>query len=241
MIELQAIDYRLGEQTFTGYLADGSCDSHVPGVLVAHEGPGITNHTKERTRMLAELGYVAFAADLYGENEPPLDRAKQLVKQLRADRPELRRRVGAAFDMLLAHPHVDPDRTAAIGFCFGGMAVLELARSGADLHAVVGFHADLTTAAGEPTRALRGKVLVCLGADDPIIDATQRSAFAAEMTAAKVDWQMQLLGGAGHSFTNRDIDAYGFPGFAYHADADRRSWLAMRAFFDEVLGPIEPA
>lgn len=240
MIDLQAIDYRDGEQAFTGYLADGSRDSHVPGVLVAHEGPGISNHTKERTRRLAELGYVAFAADLYGEAEPTLERRKQLVKQLRADRPTLRRRVGAAFSMLLAHPHVDPDRTAAIGFCFGGMAVLELARSGADVHAVVGFHADLTTSVAEPAHMFRAKVLMCLGAEDPIVDATQRNGFVAEMTAAKVDWQMLLYGGAGHSFTNRDIDAYGFPGFAYHADADRRSWLAMRAFFDEVLGPTDP-
>ncbi|MEQ1631509.1 MAG: dienelactone hydrolase family protein [Planctomycetota bacterium] len=235
MIELQAIDYRIGEQTFTGYLADGSRDAHVPGVLVAHEGPGITKHTRERTRMLAELGYVAFAADLYGENKPSLERAKQMVKQLRSDRSTLRRRTGAAFEVLLAHPHVDPERTAAIGFCFGGMAVLELARSGADVHAVVGFHADLTTTAAEPTRAFCGKVLVCLGADDPIVDAAQRSAFVAEMTAARVDWQMHVYGGAGHSFTNRDIDAFGFAGFAYHADADRRSWQAMRALFEEAL------
>ena len=237
MIQLQTIDYRIGERTFSGCLADGSRGRRVAGVLVAHEGPGLTAHTRQRTQMLAELGYVALAIDIYGEKDPPMERAKELVRSLRADRCELRRRARTAFDLLVAHPQVDADRIAAIGFCFGGMTVLELARSGADLKAVVGFHADLTTAAAEDARAIRGKILVCLGADDPIVNAEQRRAFIEEMTAAGVDWQMHLHGGVGHSFTNPDIDAYQFPGFAYHALADRRSWQAMRTLFDEVLGP----
>lgn len=238
MIELQPIDYSSGGKSFTGYLADGSGGRRVPGILVAHEGPGLTAHPKERARMLAELGTVAFALDLYGEKEPSLERARGLVKSLRADLPTLRARAAAAHEVLRSHACVERTRTAAIGFCFGGTAVLELARSGAELAAVVGFHPGLDTTAPGDAKAIRAKILVCLGADDPIVDAEQRRAFAAEMTAGQVDWQMHLHGRAGHSFTNRDIDALGFPGFAYHELADRRSWQAMRGFFDEVLGPI---
>jgi dienelactone hydrolase len=234
-MEPMQVSYRMDGRPFTGWLADGSAGRVVPGVLVGHEGPGITDHVRERTAMLAELGYVAFAADLYGEVEPPLERAKELVRAMRADRALLRRRAGAALDVLLAHPHVDAARLAAVGFCFGGMAVLELARSGAPLRAVVGFHADLTSADPALARAIRGRVLVCTGAADPIVDAAQRAAFAAEMSAAGVDWQMHVHGRAGHSFTNRGIDAFGFPGFAYDATADRRSWAAMRQFLEEAL------
>ncbi len=148
----------------------------------------------------------------------------------------LRRRAGVAFDILKAQSRFDPSRLAAIGFYFGGTTVLELGRAGADVAAVVGFHAGLrTTAPGDDAKNIKGKVLVCQGADDPIIRAEERAEFAAEMTAAKVDWQMHLYGGVGHSFTNRAIDAWKFEGFAYDETADRRSWAAMRGLFDEVL------
>jgi len=237
-MELEATRYEVDGKSFTGYLADGSGGLRAPGILVAHEGPGLTAHTKERTRMLAELGYVAFAMDLYGETNPPLERAKALVRGLRADLATLRRRANAALDLLEAHPSVDARRTAAVGFCFGGTAVLELARSGAEVACVVGFHVGLDTTAPLDASAIKGKVLVCLGNEDPVVTAQQRDAFVAEMAGAGVDWQMILYGGVGHSFTNRDIDAWGFPGFAYDAVADKRSWLAMRNLFDEVIGPV---
>jgi dienelactone hydrolase len=235
-MEIDTIRYEGDGRSFTGYLADGSGGGRVPGILVAHEGPGPTEHVRERARMLAELGHVAFALDLYGEPGLSIERAKELVRALRADRAALRRRARAALDVLTSHPHVDSGRLAAIGYCFGGTAVLELARSGADLSCVVGFHPGLD-ATPQDASAVRGKVLVCAGEKDPVVTAEQRAAFAAEMSAAGVDWQLYLLGGAGHSFTNREIDAYGFPGFAYHAVADRRSWLAMQNLFDEVLAP----
>ena len=237
-MELEALRYEVDGQSFTGYLADGSQGRRTSGILVAHEGPGLSAHIKERTRRLAELGHVAFALDLYGEAEPPLERAKAFVRELRADRAALRRRSAAALAVLAAHPRVDARRLAAVGFCFGGTAVLELARAGAGLACVVGFHPGLDAAEPHDARAIRGSVLVCLGDKDPVVSAEQRAAFAAEMSAAGVDWQLVLYGGVGHSFTNRDIDAYGFPGFAHDAAADRRSWLAMQNLFDEVLAPV---
>jgi len=239
-MDLEAISYQHDGRTFTGALADGSGGRRVAGILVAHEGPGLTDHTRDRARALAELGYVALAMDTYGEPDPPLERAKELVRSLRADLPTLRARGRAALECLRAHPRVDPAKLAAVGYCFGGTTVLELARSGAELACVVGFHAGLDTTAPQDARAIRGKVLVCQGAADPVIGAEQRAAFAAEMSAAGVDWQMLLLGGVGHSFTNPAIDAFGFPGFAYDAAADRRSWRAMRELLDEVLNPARP-
>jgi dienelactone hydrolase len=137
-------------------------------------------------------------------------------------------------DTLLAQSRVDPGRIAAVGYCYGGTAVLELARGGADLKAVVGFHSGLQTARPQDAAAIKAKVLVQIGADDPVIPAEQRIAFEQEMTAAGVDWRMQVFGKTGHSFTNPEIDAYGLPGFNYQADSDRRSWAAMKDLFGEV-------
>ncbi|MFL6862874.1 MAG: dienelactone hydrolase family protein [Allosphingosinicella sp.] len=232
---LEPVDYEANGRAYRGFLADGSGGKPAPGVLVAHEGGGLTGHARERAERLAGLGYVAFALDLFGDQAPSLDDKMALVKSLRADRAELRARVGAAFECLRGHRHVDPDRLAAIGFCFGGTAIIELARAGAPLRAVIGFHAGLTAAPPEDDRAIRARLLLCLGADDPIVTAEQRLAFAAEMTEAGVDWQLQLYGGVGHSFTNPEIDAWGFEGFRYDARADARSWAAMRRLFDEVF------
>jgi len=233
----QSLSYRIGSATYTGYLADGSAGHKVPGVLVAHEGGGfLTEHAKDRARMVAELGYVAFALDLFGDPRPTLDEARQMVQQLRSDLVTLRARATTALGLLREQPHVDATRIAAIGFCFGGTTVLELARSGADIACTVGFHAGLTTTAPAEPGAIRGNILVCQGGSDPIITAEHRSTFAAEMTRAGVDWQMHVYGGVGHSFTNPEIDKWNLPGFTYDSRADRRSWLAMRALFEESIG-----
>ncbi|MCB2096981.1 MAG: dienelactone hydrolase family protein [Parvularculaceae bacterium] len=232
---LGPVSYAFGGKTFNGFFADGSGGKRAPGVLVAHEGPGVTDHIKRRTQEIAALGFIAFALDLYGIAEPPIEDAMQFVAALRADLDELRGRTAVALNVLKSHPAVDGARIAATGFCFGGTAVLELARSGADIAGVVGFHAGLDTIRPADAKSIRCPILVCLGADDPIITDDKRQTFAEEMTAGSVDWQMHVYGGAGHSFTNRDIDAYGFPGFAYNAAADRRSWDAMRAFFAEIF------
>jgi dienelactone hydrolase len=233
---LQPLTYRIGAATYTGYLADGSAGRRVPGVLVAHEGGGfLTEHAKDRARKVAELGYVAFALDLFGDPRPTLEQARQMVQQLRNDLPTLRARATAALDLLRQQSNVDGSRLAAIGFCFGGTTVLELARSGADIACAIGFHAGLATTAPAQPGVIRGKVLVCQGADDPIVTAEHRSEFAAEMTRAGVDWQMHVYGGVGHSFTNPEIHRWNLPGFIYDERADRRSWLAMRALLDEAF------
>jgi len=234
-MELQPIRYEVDGRAFTGLLADGSGGERAAGVLVAHEGAGLNAHIEDVLARLAELGHVAFALDLFGGRDLPLEEAKAIVRALRADRAALRRHGRAALARLAAWPSVDPRRLAAIGFCFGGMAVLELARGGAELACVVGFHPGLDDEPSPEARAIRGKVLVCCGSEDPVVTAPQRAAFAAEMTAAGVDWQMLLLGGVGHSFTNPGIDAFGYPGFAFDARADRRAWHAMLELFDEHL------
>jgi dienelactone hydrolase len=234
---MEPVDYLIGGKSYSGWLANGARKGErVPGVVVAHEGPGLTAHTKQRAEMVAGLGYVAFAADLFGEPEPPMERARELNKMLRENVPELRARMAGALAVLQRHEDVDSERLAAIGYCFGGAAAVELARSGAPLKAVAGFHAGILPGPAEDDRAIRGKVLLCHGADDPAVPPEQIQAFTAALSAAEVDWQFHLYGGVGHSFTNPDIDAYGLPGFAYDERADRRSWAAMRNLFEETLG-----
>jgi dienelactone hydrolase len=233
---LQAIDYAAHGRAYRGFLADGSGGSPAPGILVAHEGGGLTDHAKGRAERLARLGYVAFALDLFGDQAPTLDDKMALVRSLRADTAELRARATVALEVLTGHASVDKGRLAAIGFCFGGTTVIELARGGAPFKAVVGFHAGLTSASPEDNRAIAGKLLLCLGADDPVVPAERRESFLAEMSAAGIDWQMHLYGGVAHSFTNPEIDAWDYPGFRYDPRADARGWAAMRTLFEETLG-----
>ncbi|HEX6374249.1 MAG TPA: dienelactone hydrolase family protein [Allosphingosinicella sp.] len=236
MIPLVPIRYGTADgMTLTGYLADGSGGRRAPGMLVAHEGGGLGRHTRQRSVRLAQLGYVAFALDMYGEEDPPLERAMALGKALRGDRPLLRARLAAALEVLTAQTNVDPGRLAAIGFCMGGAAIIELARMGAPFRAIVGFHSGFLPGTPEENAAIGGKLLLCHGAADPIVTAAQRDAFLAEAGAARIDWQLHLYGGVGHSFTNPDIDALDLPGFAYDETADRRSWQAMLNLFDETL------
>jgi dienelactone hydrolase len=234
-MDLQPISYDVNGKAFTGFLADGSGGRKAPGVLVAHEGGGLTQHPKDRALMLAELGYVAFAMDTFGEPVRDLPHAQGILRALMAAPDELRARATAALGVLKAQPNVDAGRLAGIGFCFGGTTVLELAKTGADVACVVGFHSGLTPARAAEPGKIKAKVMMLMGADDPIAPAEQREAFAAEMTAAGADWQMLVMGGVGHSFTNPEVDALGMPGFKYDALADRRAWGLMRQLFAETL------
>jgi dienelactone hydrolase len=208
-----------------------------PGVLVCHEGGGISDHARSAARRLAEAGYVAYAMDYYGGGQPLADisQAMPRIGAWMADPTGIRARAHAALEVLTSQPECDTERLAAIGYCFGGTTVLEMARAGEPLKAVVGFHSGLGTARPAQKGVVKAKVLTQIGRDDPIIPPDQRIAFEQEMTDAGVDWRMIVYGGAGHSFTNKDVGALGRPGFEYNAAADTRSWRAMLDLFDEVF------
>jgi dienelactone hydrolase len=205
--------------------------------LVAHQWKGLTAYERKRAEMLAKLGYAVFCADIYGKGvraDNPQDAAK-LAGKYKGDRPLLRARVNAAFDQLKKQALVDPKRMAAIGYCFGGTTVLELARSGADVAAVVSFHGALATPEPGDAAKIKGKVLALHGADDPFVPPAEVAGFEEEMRKAKVDWQLVAYGGAVHSFTDWNAGNDNSKGAAYHEKADHRSWEAMKTFFAEVL------
>jgi len=215
-----------------GLFQQDSASGPGPGILVLHGGSGITEHERQRAQRLAELGYVAYVPDLFGEPFRSREHGIEVISGLVADPARLRARVEGELAWLAAQPTVDPERTAAIGFCFGGLAALELARSGARVRCVVSFHGGLHTQAPAVPQAVHASVLVCTGAADPFVTAAHRAAFEAEMTQAQARWQLDVYGGAQHGFTERGITPR--PGVAHHAAADRASWHAMRALFDEV-------
>ena len=237
-MQTQDIDYR-ADAVMRGYLAfDEAKAGPRPGVLVFHEGLGLGEFVMARARRLAELGYVAFAADMFGERRQArnLQEVAKLVGDLRNEPETLRGRGRAALATLKAMPQVDAGRIAAIGFCFGGSVVLELARDGADLKAAVSFHGVLTTRMPAEPGRVKASVLVLTGADDPLAPPEQVAAFEAEMRAAQVpDWQLISYGNTLHGFTNPAADGSMLRTALYSAQADRRSWASMRGLFDEVL------
>jgi dienelactone hydrolase len=239
MVTTRDISYEADGRTMVGTLALPDGTDRRPGVLVCHEGPGLDDHARSRAvRLAEELGYVAFALDYHGGGVPLADRDQMMARlgEFRADLARARAIGTAGLDVLRAEPRTDVDQLAAIGYCFGGTLALELARGGADLKAVVGFHSGLATARPEDARDITGKVLALIGADDPIVDVDQRRAFEEEMRAGGVDWQLVVYGGAVHSFTNPRATTIDLPGIAYDERTDRRSWQAMLDLFAEVFG-----
>lgn len=206
-------------------------------VVIFHEANGLGSNVRRRARMLAELGYLAFAADLYGGGRTyGAEGATEQMNRLRSDSGRFRARIRAGFDQLLALHDSSPASAAAIGYCFGGTAALELARSGASLAAVVSFHGLLT--ADVPARAgeVRARILACTGAKDPLVPPGDVAAFQEEMASAETDWQLIVYGRALHSFTNRNVAGMGDPRMDYDPSADRQSWAAALRFLDEALG-----
>ena len=209
-----------------------------PGVLVFPEAFGLGEHAIEKAGRIAdELGYVALACDLHGERRAiGMDGLAGALGPLRASAEKVRARTGDAMAALLAQGGVDASRIAAIGYCFGGTMAFELALSGADIKAAIGFHSGLQVTSPQDAGKIKGKVMALLGAEDPGIPSDQREAFHKMLTDAGVDWQMSLYGGVVHSFTNKDADAAGRPEFLrYDAAADRRSWREMAALMEEVF------
>jgi dienelactone hydrolase len=238
-MQTRDVDYGCGDVNLRGHLVwDETVTARRPGVLVFHEGLGLGDFAMARARLMAELGYVAFAADMFGDRRQArnLQEVANLVGALRAEPEKLRARGRTALAALAGLPQVDATRLAAIGFCFGGSVVLELAREGADLRAVVSFHGVLSTKMPAEVKSVKASVLVCTGADDPLAPPDQVAAFENEMRAAKVqDWQVISYGNTLHGFTNPAADGSMMRSAMYSAQADRRSWAAMKALFDEVL------
>lgn len=236
-IRTETVEYKDGDTLLEGFLAyDDSAAGKRPGVMVVHEWWGINDYIKKRTVELARLGFVAFAADIYGKGVRPQtrDEAAKQAAIYRADRKLLRRRANAGLEELRKNEHVDRNKLGAIGYCFGGGTVLELARSGANVAGVVSFHGNLDTPEPGDAKNIKGKVLVLHGANDPFVNP-QVPAFQDEMRNAGVDWQMNIYSGAVHGFTNPANGDDPSKGLAYNAAADRRSWEAMEIFFNELF------
>ncbi|MCG3204446.1 MAG: hypothetical protein KCHDKBKB_01161 [Elusimicrobia bacterium] len=234
----QMVTYKQGSAVLEGYLVyDDAQTGPRPGVLVAHEWMGLNDYAKKRADQLAGLGYVAFALDVYGKGKSvtnPADAAK-LSGQYKADRPLLRGRMQAGLNVLAKNPQVDPKRIGAIGYCFGGTSVLELARSGAEVQGVVSFHGGLSSPTPMDAKNIKAKVLVFNGADDPHVSSDEIRAFEKEMQGGQVDWQFVNMGGAVHGFTNPAGGNDNSKGYAYNEKADKRSWEGMKLFFAEVF------
>jgi dienelactone hydrolase len=237
MTVVREVEYEAGGVTMLGRLAIPDGDDLRPAVLIAHEGPGLDDLQRERANRLAELGYVAFALDYHGGGRILRDRGEMMrrLADLWNEPEEMSSIAGAGLDVLLSESRARRDRVAAIGYCFGGGMVLELARSGADLAAVVGFHPRLSTKRPMDANRITARVLVCLGGEDPLVPMDERLAFEEEMRAVGVDWQIHVYGGAKHSFTHPWAEAAGMPELQYHEMSDRRSWKAMLDLLDEVL------
>ncbi len=238
-VETQQVTYRIGDKEFKGVVArDTSISAEKPGVLVIPEYWGMNDYVTSRARMLADLGYVAFVADMYGDGKVTKDskQAGQWSGEVKGNRKMMRRRAMAALRQLKAQPGVDKDNVAAIGYCFGGTGVLELARMNAPVKGVVSFHGGLDPGDGTTSETVRPKVLVLHGADDPHVPPAQVTAFKQEMQKANADLDFVAYPGAVHAFTNPGAGSDVSKGAAYNEKADKESWQAMKAFLEQVIG-----
>lgn len=234
----QTVKYEHNGVTFAGLLVyDDTRSGPRPGVFVVHEWWGLNEFAKTQARRLAELGYVAFAADLYGEGRVTSDPAEagKLAGEVRGDAELWMGRAKAALDAFAKSEHVDPKRIAGIGFCFGGTTVLQMAGAGHELAAVVSFHGNLPPFSQEQAERIRAKVLVLHGAADTHVPDQAVTAFMDSLRETKVDWQLVAYSGAKHSFMNPDSDKMKSPGVGYDERTAKRAWAQMQAFFKEVL------
>lgn len=237
-IKTETIKYKDGDVELEGFLAwDDAIQGERPGVMIIHDWMGTGEYGERRARELAALGYVAFAADIFGPASKPKNTqdAGQLAGKFKSDADLYRKRLNLGLEQLRARPESDNSRLAAIGYCFGGTGVLELARSGADVKGVVSFHGGLGTPKPAAKGAVKAKVLVLHGAADSYVPADEIAGLKKELDAAGVDWQMIYYSGAVHSFSKKEAGDDTASGNAYDATADRRSWKHMQAFFDEIF------
>ena len=237
-IDPTPVEYACGPTQLRGYSASPRAGG-APLVLLAHEATGLNALIKSRAVALADHGYAAFAIDLYGDEDLPLAEAQARSAEIMRTPGLLRQRALAGLNTALGLPGVDASRCAAVGYCQGGQTVLELARAGAPLAAVIGVHPGFQRPEGSIDGRIGASVLMMTGDEDPVVTGDQRSAFIDEMRSCGADWQLHVFGGVGHSFTNPDIDAFGFPGFRYDETADRRSWGMILALLDEVFAKAD--
>jgi dienelactone hydrolase len=236
-VTTKVITYSHNGTELEGYLAYKEGGGKKPGIIIVHQWKGLGDYEKKRAEMLAELGYVAFAVDVYGKGIRPTNpkEAGEQAGKYRNDRPLLRARVQAGLDKLKSMDMVDAGNVAAMGYCFGGGAVLELARSGADVKGVISFHGNLDTPNPADANNIKGKVLVLHGAIDPNVPRPTVDGFVKEMEDAKVDYYLVEYGGAVHSFTDWNAGTDVSKGSAYNEKADKRSWEEMQEFYKEIF------
>jgi dienelactone hydrolase len=238
-VQTKTIDYEHNGATLQGFFAwDDAAEGKRPGVLVIHEWWGLNDYARNRAKQLAEMGYVAFALDMYGKGkvaEHPQD-AMRMAGEVRANQQTWRERAVAGLEILKNHELVDTDKLGAIGYCFGGSTALQLAYTGADLDAVVTFHAALPVPNEQDAGQVKARVVICHGAEDSFIPEEATQNFRAALDAAGADYEMIYYAGAKHSFTVPDAAERGLDGIAYDEKADRRSWRQMRITFREAFG-----
>jgi len=239
----KAIDYADGDTPLRGYLYwDDAAQGKRPGVLVVHEWWGLNDYAKNRAQQLAGLGYVAFALDMYGAGKVTRhpDEAGAWMKTVNQNIDAWVRRATAGLNVLKQQPLVDTAKLAAIGYCFGGATVQQLAYAGADLAGVVSFHGAITLPSEAQYGKIKTRILIAHGNADPFATDAQLDAMRAALDRSGADWDMLILGGAKHGFTNPEAGSYGMDALAYDEKADHRSWKAMLDMFDELFGKVSP-
>jgi dienelactone hydrolase len=232
------VAYMQGETALEGYLAyDDAASGKIPGVLVVHEWWGLNEYARSRAEKLAQLGYVAFALDMYGKGKSTKhpEQAGAWMKEINSNMDAWQKRAEAGLEILKKQPQVDPHRIAAIGYCFGGATVQVLAYSGADLKGIVSFHGSLVPPSAEQAGRTKAKFLICHGAQDPFNPVEALSKYVTALNASTIDWQLIALGNTRHGFTNPNAGQYGMAALAYSPSSDRRSWQYMKYFFKEIF------
>jgi len=237
-LKTERVNYSDGEVQLQGYLTwDDAVKGKRPGILVAHEWWGLNDYVRRRAEMLAKLGYVAFAMDMYGKEKATEhgNEAKEWMGQITANGEAWRRRALAGLEVLRKSKQVDPERLGAVGYCFGGATVMQLAYAGADLRGVASFHGSLPPPGPGEGKNIKARIFAATGAADAFVPPERVQQFQRALDEAGADWMMLTYGHARHAFTNPDAGKYGIENLQYNADADRRSWAAMQAFFKEVF------
>ena len=237
-VRTKTIDYKHKDVALRGHLAwDDAISGPRPAVIVVHEWWGLNDYAKKRAEQLAKMGYVALAVDMYGKGNVTehAQKAGEWSRQIQQNMDQWMKRAELGVNILKKNELVDSSRIAAIGYCFGGSTVLQMAYSGMNIKGVVSFHGSLPVAKEDQAKNIKAKILVCHGSEDAFIPKTRIEQFQATLDKAKADWQFIAYAGAKHSFTNPGSDSHGMAGLKYNKNADQRSWKHMKMFFNEIF------